>query len=643
MEGFLSLPRSAKGGLAVLLAVALLGWAIVAYSAKRQHDDAQSRDQAIATLKSQEDQEKTAFLELESIQERLQAAETELATSQQAVATSHQEKSEIEARFANLQGELDALRLQPGETASDAESGDDGRTISTQPGSADAETLRARLTDTMTSLSAKNAMLQQRERALAKAEEANQAAMNEIESLMAAATERDALRARLTENMTTLSARNATVQQRERELQGLQVQLDEVMSSVETMEAASADQEAAGRSLDALTAKLGNTKQSLNDGVAALEKTEQALAEQRTRLQALKDEQASVEALIGERQAEANLQEQKLAELANNVSQEEQRLTERQEDVEATKVELSDLTSANEERALEGSNLSVELGSLEASLSEKEDAIAFAETKLATLQDDIANAEHQLSKKTSKLNAQDVELKGVEASLAALKADRAMTEAETVEIKTAMSRQQDALADLSALKGEIDETKTELALQTELLDEKLDEVAAVDTRLQTIRKASTTTDGERSLPRIPIADLSEDTVAILPIDPMQTPMPVQTDNGLRLSLIHFDLGSADLTPGGLRRAMEAAAWIKQQAADEKIRLIGSTDTIGTRADNLVLAKRRARSLLKVFADQGIDPARIELISKGETGGSEEIADQTAEPMNRCVGVFIGEG
>jgi hypothetical protein len=27
---------------------------------------------------------------------------------------------------------------------------------------------------------------------------------------------------------------------------------------------------------------------------------------------------------------------------------------------------------------------------------------------------------------------------------------------------------------------------------------------------------------------------------------------------------------------------------------------------------------------------------------GGTGGSEVIDDQTAEPLNRCVGVFIGE-
>ena len=143
----------------------------------------------------------------------------------------------------------------------------------------------------------------------------------------------------------------------------------------------------------------------------------------------------------------------------------------------------------------------------------------------------------------------------------------------------------------------------------------------------------------QTLPQIPIASLSRDSLAVLPIDPTEYPFPVQTKGGVRLSLVHFDLGSAELTPGALRRAKEAAAWIKEQDI-EKIRLVGATDTIGTKEDNMVLARRRAQSLLDTFAAEGIDPDRIELLSLGEAGGSEIIGDQTAEPLNRCVGVFI---
>jgi outer membrane protein OmpA-like peptidoglycan-associated protein len=97
-----------------------------------------------------------------------------------------------------------------------------------------------------------------------------------------------------------------------------------------------------------------------------------------------------------------------------------------------------------------------------------------------------------------------------------------------------------------------------------------------------------------------------------------------------------------LTPGALRKAEEAAAWIKSQDV-EKIRLVGFTDTIGTKANNRSLAKRRATSLLRVFEAQGVDLERIEIIANGEVGAREVTADHTAEPLNRCVGVFIGAG
>ena len=487
----------------------------------------------------------------------------------------------------------------------------------------------------MTALSARNATLQQKERELSQARTAADEAAGEIETFVAAATERDALRERLTRNMTTLSARNATVQQKEREIAALRAELDEAAISLDAMKSASADQEAAGRSLDDLTAKLERTRQALSEGAESLEKNQQALADQQARLQELERQQASVEAAIAEKEAEAGQQAEILAA--------------RQEELVAAEAELARLEGAREDGMAESSSLTAELDGLQASLAEKEDALALAETELSRLEDEIAAAEielaeidDELDRKRSMLSAQDVEVQGVEASLAALKADRAVAEAEAIELKTAINRQQDALDDLAALKGEIEEAKAELAVQTALLDERRQEAAAAGDRLQGIRQASTDPSAPaQTLPTIAIADLSRDNPAVLPIDPMQTPMPVQTERGIRLTLVHFDLGSAELTPGAMRRAKEAAGWIKQLGGDDKIRVIGATDTIGTRENNLALAERRAQSLLKVFADEGIDPDRIEVISMGEAGGSERIADQTAEPLNRCVGVFIG--
>lgn len=703
MESFLSLPRSAKGGIAVLLVVALLGWAIVAYSAKQQHEDARNFENSLVTLKSTEDREKTALSELQSLEERLSAAETELATSRDAVTAGQQEKSDLEAKLA----EFAALSAQSegalDQGASDQGASDNAVKAAGEGASTDADTLRARLTKTMTALSAKNATLQQRERDLARAQESAESAEVKIQTLAADVKTGEAVRQRLTGTMTTLSAKSAMLQQRERELaraleraDTAEAEIQTLMADVETgkavherltntmtalsaksamlqqrdrdiervkadqasagetiaaLEAALAERDEAGRSLDALMAKLNMTKQALNDGALALKKNHQAVAEQEIRSKELKDELASIEALIGERRAEVSEQEQKLASLADSVRQEEQRLAAQQQETEAANAELANLRAAQEERTSENSSLTAEVDSLQAVLSEKEDAITYAESELERLHGEIEHAKQQLAAKDgeiearlSMLNAHDVNIQGAEASLAAIKADRAVAEAETIELKTTINRQQVAIEDLAALKGQLDTTRDELVREMATLDETRRELAAADTRLQGIRRASTTRSiSDQSLPRIPIVDLDEDSLAVLPIDPMHTPMPVKTENGIRLTLVHFDLGSAELTPGGMRRAKEAAAWIKQQSPNEKIRLVGATDTIGTREDNLVLARRRAQSLLDFFAGEGIDPGRIELISRGEAGGSEVIADQTAEPLNRCVGVFIGEG
>ncbi|MGI9500618.1 MAG: OmpA family protein [Geminicoccaceae bacterium] len=764
MESFLSLPRSAKSGLAVLLAVALLGWAIVAYSAKRQHDGARSLENALATIKSQGEREEAALseragLEAEraSLEERLATAEADLSTSREAMAADRQEKSEIEARLTELEAELAEAR-ELAENASgqggalalvgDQEgTGDQGD--AEKPSLADTETLRARLTKTMTTLSAKNATLQQRERDLASALEKVEAADAEIQTLTAGVTQRDVLRARLTETMTTLSAKNATLQQRERDLasalekaeaadaeiqaltagvaqrdvlrarltetmtklsaqnatlqqrerdlasalekadaaeadiqaleagadqqEATRARLTEVMTTlsakttmlqqrerelehlkedqqaaevtIAALETAVAEHDESGRSVEALATKLGTTKQALDDSVEALKTNQQALTDQQARLGELQGEQASIEVTIDEKRNEIGQQEQKLAELSDSFGNEEQRLASQRQEIDAVKAELADLAAAREESEAESSSLIAEIDGLEASLSEKEDAIAYAKTELERLEVEIASAEQQLAERQAEivdrqslLSARDIEIQGVEASLAALKADRDMAEAKTVELKTTINHQEAALQDFAALKSKLDATKAALAVQTALLDEKQGEVTEADARLADVQKDLA--NAGRSLPQIPIAALSHDNLAVLPIDPMQHPFPVQTKNGVRLALVHFDLGSAELTPGGLRRAKEAAAWIKEQGV-EKIRLVGTTDTIGTKQNNMVLARRRAQALFDAFAAEGIDPDRIELISVGEAGGGEAIDDHTAEPLNRCVSVLIG--
>ncbi len=640
MDNFLSLPRFAKGGLAVLLAVALLGWAIVAYSAKQQHEISQGRDTAIATLKNQGDREAEALAEIKLLEERLQAAETELAALPEAVEDSPTSQTEeatpdlqtlrgqltdttnvLNARSAALQERERDLEKAQADVAALTTEVEGLAAVSEQR-----DVLRGRLTDTMTKLSAANATLQQRDRELAKALTEAEAAASEIKQLEAVLAERDDLKERLNKATAELSAQSETVEQKEQALARVQADYDQALASVETLTSSSEEQAAAGRSVDALAAELGETKKALDDSVAALEKNQAALTEQEAGLATLEKERNALADEISEMNAEVEQKEQKITDLTNSIA-------EAGKEAEAARNEVSKLSLLRDDGAAESSSLAAEIDSLQSVLSEKEDAIVDAETELARIKGEIDGVDQQLDEKRSLLTAQGEEIRGVEADLAALKADQAVVEAKRGELDEVTSQQEQALQNLADIRQELSE-------QEALLETRRSQILEEEARLAALQKGQVSTN--RSLPTIPIAELGDGRTAILPIDPMQTPIPVQTKNGLRLTVVHFDLGSAQLTPGAMKRAKDAASWIKAQAKGEKIRLIGATDTIGTRENNMILATRRAQSLLDVFKKEGIDPERIELISMGEAGGSAVIGDQTSEPLNRCVGVFIGE-
>jgi outer membrane protein OmpA-like peptidoglycan-associated protein len=105
-----------------------------------------------------------------------------------------------------------------------------------------------------------------------------------------------------------------------------------------------------------------------------------------------------------------------------------------------------------------------------------------------------------------------------------------------------------------------------------------------------------------------------------------------------LSEIHFNPGSAALTPGGERKALETAAKIKSLGASN-VRVSGYTDTQGPAAYNMHLSLRRARSIADLLESVGVSTDIIAVEGHGEEGGPEPTADQVSEPLNRCAGIF----
>jgi outer membrane protein OmpA-like peptidoglycan-associated protein len=115
--------------------------------------------------------------------------------------------------------------------------------------------------------------------------------------------------------------------------------------------------------------------------------------------------------------------------------------------------------------------------------------------------------------------------------------------------------------------------------------------------------------------------------------------PVGADGPIKVGEVHFNSGSAELTPGGARVAREAVARIRSMAP-AKVRVVAFTDRAGDAAYNLVLSKERALSLAAMLERVGLPRDMVEVIGKGEEDTPEPTADGVAEPLNRCAGIFV---
>jgi outer membrane protein OmpA-like peptidoglycan-associated protein len=114
--------------------------------------------------------------------------------------------------------------------------------------------------------------------------------------------------------------------------------------------------------------------------------------------------------------------------------------------------------------------------------------------------------------------------------------------------------------------------------------------------------------------------------------------PAAAPAELMLNEIHFDPGSATLTPGGERKTLEAADRIKALGARD-VRVSGYTDTEGPAAYNMHLSLQRARSIADLLESVGVAAEIIAVEGHGEDGPPVPTADQVSEPLNRCAGIF----
>jgi peptidoglycan-associated lipoprotein len=89
------------------------------------------------------------------------------------------------------------------------------------------------------------------------------------------------------------------------------------------------------------------------------------------------------------------------------------------------------------------------------------------------------------------------------------------------------------------------------------------------------------------------------------------------DVSCTLSMVYFAFDDSNVQPSE-RARLEANAACIDKAKGKNVYLIGHTDTSGTEEYNIALSERRAQSVADYMSRLGTDPARLQVVPKGET-------------------------
>lgn len=108
----------------------------------------------------------------------------------------------------------------------------------------------------------------------------------------------------------------------------------------------------------------------------------------------------------------------------------------------------------------------------------------------------------------------------------------------------------------------------------------------------------------------------QDCVKGLCLRPWQGSKPDEVS--CQLETIFFQFDEAALPEGQRNLLNQNAECILQAPADRGVYVFGHADETGTEEYNIALSERRARSVADYMARLGIDPARLNVVPKGES-------------------------
>ncbi len=114
---------------------------------------------------------------------------------------------------------------------------------------------------------------------------------------------------------------------------------------------------------------------------------------------------------------------------------------------------------------------------------------------------------------------------------------------------------------------------------------------------------------------------------------------IMGDMVINVTAEHFDFDSAELKPAMRAAGDEIVAKVKASKGDERLHIIGHTDSTGPEAYNLGLSERRAQAIANWLIKQGIPADHITTTGMGEANPVADNSTREGRSMNRRVQVM----
>ena len=127
-----------------------------------------------------------------------------------------------------------------------------------------------------------------------------------------------------------------------------------------------------------------------------------------------------------------------------------------------------------------------------------------------------------------------------------------------------------------------------------------------------------------------VAEPEETYISNIPVKPQDSPYSV-----------FFQGRSASLSASGVQTIKDILEEIEGNS-HVKLTLNAYTDTIGTPESNQKLSLARAQAVRELLTAEGVNKGQISLFAFGESDIPVKTADNTAEPANQRVEIFVSE-